>query len=101
MSSGQFSCSDTITLGPFTAAGAQPTYTFASGASSMVGVNSVSIDNSSFIFNLPEEWVDAFPDWDRVQDMCKQYPGLDVALRNFQTVYNLVKDDYDNPVPKR
>jgi len=23
--------------------------------------------------------------------------GLEIALRNFQTVYTLVKDDYDNP----
>lgn len=52
---------------------------------------------SEFIWKLPEEWVDSFPEWSRVQDMCKQYPGLEIALRNFRTVYTLVKDDYDNP----
>jgi hypothetical protein len=46
------------------------------------------------------EFVDSFPDWQRVQDMCKQYPGLEIALRNLQTIYTLVKDDYDNPKDK-
>jgi hypothetical protein len=44
-----------------------------------------------------EEFVDSFPSWQRVQDMCEKYPGLKVALQNFRTVYTLVKDDYDNP----
>jgi len=50
-----------------------------------------------FSWGDAEEFVDAFPDWQRVQDMCKKYPGLEIALRNFQTVYTLVKDDYDTP----
>jgi len=33
--------------------------------------------------------------------MCKKYPGLEIALRNFRTVYTLVKDDYDNPKVKK
>jgi hypothetical protein len=48
-----------------------------------------------------EEWVNSFPDWQRVENMCKKYPGLEVALRNFRTVYTLVKDDYDNPKVKK
>ena len=48
-----------------------------------------------------EEWVNSFPDWLRVEDMCKKYPGLEIALRNFRTVYTLVKDDYDNPKTKK
>ena len=31
----------------------------------------------------------------------KKYPALEIALRNFKTVYQLVKDDYDNPTPKK
>jgi hypothetical protein len=53
-----------------------------------------------FSWGDPEEFVDSFPDWQRVQDMCAKYPGLAIALRNFQTVYTLVKDDYDNPKDK-
>jgi len=50
-----------------------------------------------FSWGDAEEFIDSFPDWQRIQDMCKKYPGLEIALRNFQTVYTLVKDDYDNP----
>jgi hypothetical protein len=63
------------------------------------GVYNTVTNNYEYQFNWSDaqEWVDAFPDWQRVQDMCKKYPGLEIALRNFQTVYTLVKDDYDNP----
>jgi hypothetical protein len=57
--------------------------------------------NWNTTINLPVDWVDTFPQWARVQDMCKQYPSLEIALRNFQTIYQLVKDDYDNPTPKK
>ncbi len=91
----------TITLTPpitSISTGAGGTYTSINGIST---INTVSIDTSSFTFNLPKEWVDCFPDWHRVEGMCKKYPGLEIALRNFQTVYQLVKDDYDNPTPKK
>jgi hypothetical protein len=91
----------TITLSPSITSisnGAGGTYTSINGIST---INTVSIDTSSFTFNLPKEWVDCFPDWDRVEDMRKKYPGLAIAFRNFQTVYQLVKDDYDNPTPKK
>ena len=72
------------------------------GSSIGVGsINTISIDTNSFTFNMPKEWIDSFPDWHRVEAMCKKYPGLEIAFRNFQTVYQLVKDDYDNPTPKK
>lgn len=73
------------------------TYTIGSGITS----NNITIDTSTFNWVLPEEWKDDFPKWGRVQEMCKQYPALEIALRNFRTIYELVKDDYDNPAPKR
>jgi len=74
-------------------------YTIGSSGNS---INTISInDNNSFTWQMPVEWVDSFPDWHRVEDMCKKYPGLEIAFRNFQTVYQLVKDDYDNPTPKK
>ena len=89
---------DTATMSPITiTTGGAGTYTIGNISS----IDTMSIDSSSFTFNLPEEWIDAFPDWHRVEDMCKKYPGLEIAFRNFQTVYQLVKDDYDNPVPKK
>jgi len=44
---------------------------------------------------------ETWPDWFRVQNMRKQYPSLDKALTQLETIYNIVKDDYDNPTPKR
>jgi len=49
----------------------------------------------------PVPFKDNWPEWFRVQSMRKQYPSLDKALTQLETVYNLVKDDYDNPTPKR
>jgi hypothetical protein len=81
----------TITLSPST---------YSIGTISPV-ISTVSIDSSQFSWNVPVEWVGTFPEWDRVEDMCKKYPALEIALRNFKTVYQLVKDDYDNPTPKK
>ena len=78
-----------------------PTITTIGAVGSSAGVNTISIDTSSFTFHMPKEWIDSFPDWHRVESMCKKSPGLEIALRNFQTVYQLVKDDYDNPTPKK
>ena len=86
----------TVTL-PSSVGVAQSVYTVGSG----ITINDIDINTDQFTFNFPEEWVDSFPEWDRVNDMCKQYPGLEIAFRNFQTVYQLVKDDYDNPTPKK
>ena len=83
----------TITLSPSIS-----TYTI--GAASPT-ISTVSIDTSESSWNMPVEWVGTFPNWDRVEDMCKKYPALEIALRNFKTVYQLIKDDYDNPTPKK
>jgi hypothetical protein len=72
-------------------------YTIASG--STVTINDVN--TTSFNWKMPEEFIDAFPDYDRVEKMCKEYPGLAIAFEKFKTVYKLVKDDYDTPKDKR
>jgi hypothetical protein len=56
---------------------------------------------STFTLNLPEDWVNQFPDWSRVQAMCKEYPGLEIAFEKFKTTYKLVKDHYDTPPDQR
>ena len=79
-------------------------YNISAGAAGTYTINSsdtITLNTDyQFSWGDAEEFVDAFPDWQRVQDMCKKYPGLEIALRNFQTVYTLVKDDYDNPKDK-
>jgi hypothetical protein len=64
-------------------------------------VNSYSTISIGSIFGNNIEWQDGFPDWDRIQKMCKEYPGLQIAFDKFKTVYKLVKDDYDNPDTKK
>jgi|LakMenE01Jun11ns_1017448.scaffolds.fasta_scaffold9626752_2 hypothetical protein len=77
--------------------GSSGTYTI--GSSATVSLN--DINASTFTWKTPEEFVDAFPDYDRVQKMCDQYPGLKIAYEKFATTYNIVKDDYDHPKDKK
>jgi nicotinic acid mononucleotide adenylyltransferase len=83
------------------------TYTYAASPSISTLTTSTistisSIDNiGSFNWSGGKDFIDKFPEWDRIKSMCKQYPSLEIALRNFETIYQLVKDDYDNPTPKK
>jgi hypothetical protein len=78
------------------AVGGSGTYTIGTGTVSLNDVNT-----STFTWKAPEEFIDAFPDYDRVQKMCNQYPGLKIAYEKFVTTYNIVKDDYDHPKDKK
>lgn len=76
-------------------------YTVSGGGA---GVGSICITNISGIdigTMFGEEWKTKFPDFSRIQEMCKEYPGLQIAFEKFKTVYNLVKDDYDTPKDQR
>jgi hypothetical protein len=78
-----------------------PTISIGSGTiSSISSISSISTCDT-FKISLPEEWVNTFPEWDRVEKMCQEYPGLRIAFDKFKTVYKLVKDDYDTPKDKR
>lgn len=61
-----------------------------------VGIGTISGIGASTFQWKNHEFVDAFPDYDKVQEMCKQYPGLRIAYEKFVTTYKLVKDDYDS-----
>jgi hypothetical protein len=61
-----------------------------------VGIGTISGLTASTFEWKNHEFVDAFPDYDRIQKMCKQYPGLRIAYEKFVTTYKLVKDDYDS-----
>lgn len=91
---------DTSTNTYTTYGGGGQTFTLGSGLSTISGISISDTINIGPSIS-PEEWKDRFPYWDRVQRMCNEYPALKIALRNFQTVYELVKDDYDNPAPKK
>ena len=72
------------------------------------GVGSISIGNietintGSFTSNwIIEEFDGRFPDYSRVMDMCKEYPGLDIAYRKFKEIYKMVKEDFDGKERER
>jgi hypothetical protein len=88
------SSSSVVSIG---GSGSSGTYTI--GSSATVSLN--DINTSTFTWKMPEEFVDAFPDYERVQRMCNQYPGLKIAYEKFATTYNIVKDDYDHPKDKK
>jgi len=80
--------------------GAASTYTISGSNTSYVNTIS-SINISDFTVTMPVEWVNCFPDFGRIEKMCKEYPGLKIAYNQFKTVYALVRDDYDTPKDQR
>ena len=86
---------DTVTIGGGTG------YTIGAVGSSSSTITLDDISTTSFNWKMPEEFVDAFPDYNRIEKMCKEYPGLAIAFEKFKTVYNLVKDHYDTPEDQR
>jgi hypothetical protein len=109
------SASDTITITNggssyfIGAAGASAsTYSISGAGATVGGITNIgaigtisSINTSAFTFNSSEEWINCFPDFDRIEKMCKEYPGLAIAFEKFKTTYKLVKDHYDTPEDKR
>ena len=106
--------SDTITITPsptvntITISGGSSYTTYSGSGSSYYmptsGLSAVSISPitlSDLEYAVSEEWKNTFPDFDRVQAMCKEYPGLKIAYEKFVTTYKLVKDHYDNPENKK
>ena len=108
--------SDTITIGNITTSTTGIYYT-GSGISNNSGTITFSnggtgSSGSSFTiggagsgyewsYKIPEEFVDAFPEWQRITKMCEEYPGLKIAFEKFKTTYYLVKDHYDTPEDQR
>lgn len=93
---------DTITISNIGGGG----YTIGSGVTtsswtSSSGGGYVSFSDGISEYPIQEEWVNCFPEFDRIQEMCKQYPGLKIAYEKFVTTYKLVKDDYDTPEDQR
>jgi hypothetical protein len=78
----------------YTIGNIQPTMTISSNGN--VGIGTGTISGSSTFSWKNNEFVDCFPDFDRIKKMCEQYPGLRIAFEKFVTTYKLVKDDYDS-----
>jgi len=80
----------TNTIGPLTTASI--------GAIGTIDISTLL--NTSWTLNHVE-WVDAWPDFNKVKNMRDKYPALDKAMDKVVSIYNMVKDDYDSPVPKK
>lgn len=93
--------SGTITIGNATGytIGTGVSYT-GDGSGGTFTINADSISASTFSWKN-EEFVNCMPDINRIENMCKKYPGLAIAFEKFKTTYNIVKDDYDNPKDKK
>ena len=102
-----YSSSDTITLSSCPCTVSYPSSYSTLTTSQISGLTTAqlgsitSIDTSSFTISFPEDWVNCFPEFKRIEKMCEEYPGLKIAYEKFKTVYKLVKDDYDTPKDKR
>jgi len=107
--------SNTIDLSTISLSGTSSTFSYGAGSPSTCytfnttgstncrsNISTITgIDMSGIWSTSGEEWIHRFPDWARVEDMCKEYPGLAIAFEKFKTVYKLVADDYDTPKDKR
>ena len=72
-----------------------------SGGGAMGGTYTIGNVSASTFSWKNQEFVDCMPDYNRIEKMCKEYPGLAVAFEKFKTVYKLVKDHYDTPADQR
>lgn len=72
-----------------------------SAGTAMGGTYTIGNVNASTFSWRNQEFVDCMPDINRIETMCKEYPGLAIAFDKFKTTYNLVKDDYDHPKDKK
>ena len=96
--------SGTITIGNATGytVGTGVSYTGSGSAgTAMGGTYTIGNVNASTFSWKNEEFVDCMPDINRIENMCKEYPGLAIAFEKFKTTYNIVKYDYDNPKDKK
>ena len=71
------------------------------GSGSTFTISGLNPGDINTTIKFPEEWVDKFPDFNRIKKMCEEYPALQIAFEKFKTVYSLVKDHYDTPEDKR
>jgi hypothetical protein len=100
MSTFNFTNNDTITLTGYSPCTVSYPSSYPTLTTTQLG-SITSIDTSAFTINFPEEWVNCFPDFKRIEKMCEEYPGLKVAYEKFVTTYKLVTDHYDTPKDKR
>jgi len=53
---------------------------------------SINLDNITI--SKPVEFEDQMPTVAKIEDMCKDYPGLEKAYETFKTIYKMVHQDW-------
>jgi hypothetical protein len=53
-----------------------------------------SIDLNNITIVEPVEFEDQMPSVAKIEDMCRDYPGLEKAYENFKTIYKMVHQDW-------
>lgn len=80
------------------------TYNNSSGIT-IANIETIDLSNiesfNTFTNWYKEEFEGCWPDYDKVIEMCKEYPGLEIAYRKFKEVYKMVKEDYDGKQRER
>lgn len=59
------------------------------------GTVSVSTISTDWLSNIDLTSVHNNINEDEVEQMCKEYPGLEKVWKNFKSVYDMVKQDYE------
>jgi len=65
------------------------------GTFTLTSNDTITIDGHNTEFNT--DWIYNYNqiDPDKVERMCKQYPALEKVWRNFKSVYDMCKQDYE------
>jgi hypothetical protein len=65
-------------------------------ASSWTSIGDLTIDTIDLgnITITPVEFEDNMPSVAKVEDMCNEYPALQIAYENFKTIYKMVHQDW-------
>lgn len=67
----------------------------------IIGNDTGTINLDDLSFPIPVEWEHEFPPFHKVEEMCKEYPGLEKAYENFKTFYKLVEQDWEGKQKER
>ena len=62
-----------------------------------IGSHNITMDSGAgaYTFDIGDHTLDLNTlDEDEIQEMCKEYPALQIVWKNFKTMYDLVKQDY-------
>jgi len=78
----------------------QSMYTYSSLTASdtitITGSSDIPFGHPSGLWRPPEPFINAFPEWDEFQKMCKEYPGLEKVYEHMKAYYNMCKDDWES-----